>query len=289
MRLFVTFLLTFFFSLTVFSNQTVSTTIESFYGPIQVNEPVIVDLINSPSFQRLKNIHQYGVAQYVQPDIEHYTRYDHSLGVYLLLKNHGASLDEQIAGLLHDVSHTVFSHVGDYIFGSNQKDAYQDDIHSWFLLKTELASILEKYGYSWEIALPHYKHYPMLEQELPNLCADRIEYNIQGGVLHQLITYEEAQSILKDLHYENEYWYFTDPKIANKFANLSLEMTEHLWGSSWNLITYQWAADAIKQGLQTNIISLEDIHFSTDQKVWTALTTTTDPIINNLIKKILSY
>jgi hypothetical protein len=38
--------------------------IETFYGAIEVDEPVLLELIESPAFQRLKLIHQYGVAYY---------------------------------------------------------------------------------------------------------------------------------------------------------------------------------------------------------------------------------
>ena len=36
--------------------------IDTFYGPIEVQENVLLELMDSPVFQRLKNIHQYGVA-----------------------------------------------------------------------------------------------------------------------------------------------------------------------------------------------------------------------------------
>ncbi len=61
----------------------------------------------------------------------------------------GASLDEQIAGLLHDVSHTVFSHVGDFVFNfESKKDAYQDSCHEWFLKKYGIEEILSKHGFT---------------------------------------------------------------------------------------------------------------------------------------------
>jgi len=50
------------------------------------------------------------------------TRFDHSVGVMLLIRKLGAGsspasalLKEQVAALLHDVSHTAFSHVIDYV------------------------------------------------------------------------------------------------------------------------------------------------------------------------------
>ena len=132
------------FFLLFFPYHLVAAQIHTFYGPVEVEEPVILELIESPIFQRLKAIHQYGVSYYTTHR-EEYTRYEHSLGVFAILRAKNASLEEQIAGLLHDVSHTVFSHVGDWIFGKNEQDKdYQNSIHQHFLEKSGLAQILRK-------------------------------------------------------------------------------------------------------------------------------------------------
>ena len=39
------------------------------------------------------------------------THFEHSLGAFILVRRLDAALDEQIAALLHDASHTAFSHV----------------------------------------------------------------------------------------------------------------------------------------------------------------------------------
>lgn len=66
--------------------------IDTFYGPIEVQEPVLLELIDSPAFKRLKGVHQYGVAYYTTHR-EEYNRYDHSIGVFTILRLKGASLD----------------------------------------------------------------------------------------------------------------------------------------------------------------------------------------------------
>ncbi len=85
---------------------------DAIYGKYKINEPVLVELIKSRPMQRLKKIAQLGI-----PDrfyhIRGFSRFEHSLGVMLLLRKLNASLEEQAAGLLHDVSHTAFSHVVD--------------------------------------------------------------------------------------------------------------------------------------------------------------------------------
>ncbi|MFK5281726.1 hypothetical protein ACI3PL_19415, partial [Lacticaseibacillus paracasei] len=48
---------------------------------VHVQHRVILDLINTPEFQRLRRIKQLGVSDYVFQGAEH-TRFAHSLGVY---------------------------------------------------------------------------------------------------------------------------------------------------------------------------------------------------------------
>ena len=125
--------------------------IETFYGTVEVEEPVLLDLIDSAAFQRLKEIHQYGVSYYTTHK-EEFTRYSHSLGVFHLLRASNRPLNEQIAGLLHDVSHTAFSHVGDWVFNKEHHETdYQNSIHEDFLEIRGLSKILRKHGINQDL------------------------------------------------------------------------------------------------------------------------------------------
>ncbi|WP_342277919.1 MULTISPECIES: HD domain-containing protein [unclassified Spiroplasma] len=93
---------------------------DSIYGNINVQESVIIALINSKEFQRLRRILQLGGGQFVFPSAVH-NRFSHSLGVYYLIDKifRNSSFDNvsneektltKIAGLLHDLGHGPFSH-----------------------------------------------------------------------------------------------------------------------------------------------------------------------------------
>ena len=279
-----------FFHLSLLATESVSEslTLNTLYGQYTVTEPVIIELIQSSSFQRLKDIHQYGTLKYVMP-LESYNRYEHSIGVFVILRKFGASLEEQIAGLLHDVSHTAFSHVGDHVFQSYGDNAYQDDIHTWFITHTELEQILDKYKYTPYDINPKNGRHQMLDKSLPDMCADRIEYNIIGGVKRDLMSKEEAETVFTDLHFEEGVWYFEDPHLARLLANMSLNMTLNLWGSSSNGVIYIWTADAIKRGLEIGLFTFEDFHFSVDDIIWNKLLNCTDPYIQDTMYKLLHY
>ena len=261
--------------------------VDTFYGAVDVEEPLLIDLIESPAFQRLKEIHQYGAAYYTTHR-EEYTRYNHSLGVFVILRAKGASLEEQAAGLLHDVSHTVFSHVGDWLFGKqNQEKDYQNSIHERYLTESGLTLILEEYGLTAEELIPTEEAFPMLEQRGPNLCADRIDYNIQGAYYQGLISREEALAIFEEIEFVEGNWVSENQELMTKLARSALLMTQTCWGGVTNHLHSQALADAILRGLEIGLISYEDIHFGTDREVWNALIYSQDPDIQEQMERLL--
>lgn len=263
--------------------------IESLYGVDEIQEPVLIALIKSPMMQRLKKIRQYGVAYYIST-IPEYTRFEHSVGVMLFARRFGASLDEQIAALLHDVSHTAFSHVADYAFkGGDGNTSYQDDVHEWFIAKTGIGDLLEQYGHSG-VCSNYNKHiYVNLEQDLPDLCADRIEYNLKGGYIENLLTQEQVLSIVRDLRFENGRWFFVSEISALLIAGVSLHLTEYTFCTVENFYTYRQAATALKRALEINVLTMDDICFSYDDAIWSRLCASDDRVINGAVDGVLHW
>lgn len=258
---------------------------DSIYGKINIEDSLILDLIKSPCLQRMKEVDQHG-TYYFTHDLRTFSRYDHSVGVYYILNRYNVSLLEQAAGLMHDISHTAFSHLGDLIYNHDDKvSSYQDSIHFWYLQKTNLHSVLKNHGYALEDLLYKNGNYTGLEQNLPDLCADRIEYNLHTGYAFHMLSKEDVQIILKDLQYEKGRWFFLTPAIAKKFANLSLYFTENFWGSSHKNMIYRFASQAFQRALNLKEITFDDIHFSTDEKILEKLKASKDLLIQNCLEK----
>ena len=98
------------------------------HGFIEVDD-LTLSIIDTPEFQRLRQIKQLGAIHYVFPSANH-TRFEHSLGVYYLagelinnLKRNQKELEItdkeiqliKIAGLVHDLGHGPFSHLFDIV------------------------------------------------------------------------------------------------------------------------------------------------------------------------------
>src|SRR5205807_7664592 len=63
-------------------------------------------LIDSPIFQRLRGIHQTGLAYYVYPSARH-SRFEHSLGVVTVATRVFDAVAQRYAGRLEDVARTL--------------------------------------------------------------------------------------------------------------------------------------------------------------------------------------
>src|SRR6476620_5082416 len=116
------------------------------YRSVAIEEPEILHLIECPTFQRLKGIRQAGPSALAFP-FKDVTRFEHCLGVYLLLRRLGADRREQVAGLLHDISHTAFSHAVDFVFSSEEQNHHEALKHE-FLERPDLVAALGPMGYA---------------------------------------------------------------------------------------------------------------------------------------------
>ena len=99
------------------------------HGYVKISD-LCLKIIDTPEFQRLRNLKQLGLTYLIFPSANH-TRFEHSLGVSYLagemlkhLKNKQPELEItereieliKIAGLWHDLGHGPFSHFFDNFF-----------------------------------------------------------------------------------------------------------------------------------------------------------------------------
>lgn len=260
--------------------------VSTVWGKEIITDPCAIELMQSSLMKRIEEIDQSGPSVYVST-LPYFSRFDHCVGVYLLLRKAGVAAQEQIAGLLHDASHTVFSHLGDYLFGAGDgTKSYQDGIHLEYL-KTykDVVEILDRYGYSMEDMDPDKEEYTALENQLPDICADRIQYIVHTGVMLNYITTFQAAAIINAIKFENGQWFFTDPYTAYTFSHISVVCTQTLWGHPHNAFYYTVFKYILIHALQQQLISYHDMHYKTDQEIITVLQASSD----QYIQRLLSY
>jgi len=238
--------------------------IDRVYGKTEITDPVILELIDCPTIQRLKNIDQAGYFTPFYPGTEQ-SRFEHSVGVYLLLKNCGAPIEEQIAGLIHDASHAAFSHCVDYVLdaGSESEQSYQDDVFDEYIRRSEIPSILGKYSINTEYILDQ-TNFPLEETDLPDLCADRIDYSLRTARVFGEV--ESADYFLENLETENQKWIFKDFASAKSFAEMFFEMNSKYYSGLFSAVMFRAVGDYLRHAMGKGYISEGDL-YSTDSEV----------------------
>jgi HD superfamily phosphohydrolase len=171
------------------------------HNMISLNEEVaedrlIVDLIDSAEFQRLRRIKQLGLAMFTYQGAEH-SRFTHSIGVMhlmtralnLLAVHHAISDEARVVGrvgaLLHDLGHGPFSHVIEKVFHFHHEDWSRAIVLDE---ATEVNQILRRF----DAALPEklaalYQHTykPAFVSQLVSsqLDCDRMDYLLRDSLM----------------------------------------------------------------------------------------------------------
>lgn len=170
---------------------------------IHVRHQLILDLIDSQEFQRLRRIKQLGTAQYTFHGAEH-SRFQHSLGVYELtrkicdrfVRNYPDDWDDSerlltlSAALLHDIGHGPFSHTFEKIFHTDHEQFTIDIILNE---STEVNKILNRVSPSFptEVASVIDGTYPnpqVVQLISSQIDADRMDY-LQRDAYFTGVTY----------------------------------------------------------------------------------------------------
>ncbi|MBI2474494.1 MAG: hypothetical protein HYV68_02220 [Candidatus Taylorbacteria bacterium] len=192
----------------------------------------------------------------------------------MLLRRYDASIEEQIAGLIHDVSHSAFSHAIDYVLkvGSPKEHSHQDNIFKAFVKKTEIPHIIKRYGFDPGYILED-KNFPLKERRLPDLCADRIDYSLREAIIFKCI--KNADYFLENLRPVQDQWVFSGEESASKFSKLFSKLNEIYWAGLETAVMFKAISDFLKYSLTQGYIKQSDLY-------------TTDKVVLGKIKKYVS-
>ncbi|WP_163093142.1 HD domain-containing protein [Bacillus cereus] len=252
------------------------------YGEFEVDQ-VVEELISSKSMQRLKGIHQNG-ASYLVNEKWNVTRFDHSVGVMLLVKKLGGSVEEQIASLLHDVSHTAFSHVIDYVF-DNEDESYHEEIFSSVVKNSEIPAILAKHGYNYEDILLDDSKWTLLERSAPELCADRVDYTLRDMYTYGYISLEEVHRFLEDIIAVEGKMVFQSIEMAEWFTETYYKEVIDFFMKPMNIYGNDMLVKTLKLALHKKVIHADDFLLE-DAELISKLQQCNDSEVHALLRKV---
>jgi hypothetical protein len=255
------------------------------YGTVSLKDPALLDLIKCATFQRLNGVQQAGPSALAFP-FKDVTRYEHSLGVFNLLRRLGAPRREQVAGLLHDISHTAFSHAVDFIFTSDEQD-HHEQLKPLMLERPDIRRALARLGYRPSEFFDD-SIYPLLEQPIPWLCADRLDYFLRDGLACGVVRRRFVGRILTHLTTIDSKIVLTDIDVARAAATLYETMNCEWWASPVEAFIYNEFADALREGLRLGALQNDDL-MTEDSVVLAALDHAESPLIAEKLHTIRHF
>lgn len=169
---------------------------------IRIQDKIILDLINTCEFQRLRRVKQLGTASLVFHGAEH-SRFGHSLGVYEITRQiceqfandypqtkygeDGWDENERIvalcAALLHDIGHGAYSHTFEHLFKTHHE---QIGIQIILDDSTEIHHVLKNFHPDFPQAVADViakkYHNPQVIQMISSQAdADRMDYLLRDA------------------------------------------------------------------------------------------------------------
>lgn len=248
------------------------------YGGARIEEEVLQELIESDPVQRLKNINQAGPSPLFMEKKPVVKRYDHSIGVMLLLRENNASLEEQIAGLLHDVPHTAFSHVADFLFETEDHE-YHEKFKDELIKDSKIPEILDNHGIDQEYVLDE-ENFRLLERDLPRLCADRLDYSMRDLKKHGMTDVEKFRCSLKTV--DNEF-VFDSFDVAEEFAEKFIELDREVYASPREVAIYQLFSEILEEMIENGELTEKEL-FKTDEYVLRKIRDSEDGRVKDLLE-----
>ncbi|MGI4865219.1 MAG: HD domain-containing protein [Janthinobacterium lividum] len=229
---------------------------DALYGAVEL-PATVVELLHTAPIQRLRGIHQGGAIVLVNPAINH-TRFDHSVGVLLLIWRLGGNLREQIAGLLHDVSHTAFSHLIDYVLELAGED-YHEQRYEAVLAHPEIQAALVRHHLHYQDFLD-LDRYTLLEQPLPDLAADRIDYTLRDLRQLGVLSAEDIAWFLEGLRVHEGRIVVSSVAHARWFSQQYAYLTEHYFAGPQSQSANRFLRGLIRSYYEAGQLTLDDFH-----------------------------
>lgn len=201
-----------------------------------------------------------------------YSRLDHSVGVALIIWNFTKDKTQTIAGLLHDVSTTVFSHVSDFRKGDAlTQTSTEEPTTKMILSDSALCKLLESDGIEPKDVVD-YHIYPIADNEIPFLSADRLEYMYPSGLaLDGSWTFEEIAKTYNDLiilkNEENkEELGFKTIEMAELYCK-KFCMIGHILQLNENKLSLQLLSQIMSKAVELDVLQEEDFMTLSESKI----------------------
>ena len=257
----------------------------------------ICEYLNDPLLKRLKKVGYFCGMDYASKDVynfsEYISRYDHSLNVALITYYLTNDKTQMLAALYHDASTPCFSHVIDYMNKDYLKqESTEHKTEEILVADSYLNDLLKKDNILVEDVI-NFKKYPIVDNNRPKLCADRLDAVILNSIgWTKNINNNDIKDIVNNIcvlpnEYNEQEIAFKNIKVAAKVKELNDKINEEMH-SSYDIYMMELLATITKEAIEKEIITYNNLYTKTEEDLLRVLLSTNDLSINNKMREFLS-
>jgi len=258
--------------------------IYNFSKTIVIDE-IAYQIIKTPEFQRLLGIKQAGITGLFTK--RSYNRFEHSIGVYLLLKHLKLPTEKCIGGLLHDIYHTNFSHTTDELFCGESNNSFHEQNKFKFFEKCcqNIINILT-------INFPQYKYTDFLVGELMAITknksfgADMVDYFLRDGFYEGVFDENWINAIIEKLYVSKDTIILNDITLSKEFFIKTIYINDNVYMAPFSRGQYKIFVHVLDLALKSSLIDTELLIYgnSSDAEIYQLIKSGEDQQIKDLIQ-----
>jgi hypothetical protein len=150
--------------------------------------------------------------------------------------------------------------------GGSFRLVFDDEKKAEVMAGSDLPAVLARHGFDWRRFVPE-DDYSLLEQPLPRLCADRIDYFLRDVPSLGLATEADIQFALQNLVVYEGRIAAGNLQAARWMGYTYMAADQVSWANFREVGLYELTARAIKTGLSLGAVSRADF-WQTDKLFW---------------------
>ena len=230
--------------------------------------------IATPEFQRLSQVGMVCGNEYssIYNFETFHTTYAHSIGAALIVWRFTHDKRQTIAALFHDISTPAFKHTIDFMNNDSETQESIESRTSEIIRNSRAIMRQLKRDEIMAGEVSDYKLYPLADNELPGLAADRLEYSLSNGYfLFETWTLEDVARIANNitiLKNENgiDELGFRDLAICKDYTKRNLELSANYHSDAARACD-QFVADIIKSMILRDYLTIDDLYTMSEREI----------------------
>lgn len=234
----------------------------------------LLKYIAAPEMQRLHGVtNTCGIDQGGLYNFSHHvSTFAHSIGVALIVWRFSHDKKQTLAALFHDIACPAFHHTIDYLNDDAETQESTEERTGEIIRNSRTITRQLKRDEIMPSEVSDYKLFPLADNDLPALAADRLEYTLANGyflfdvwTLDDVKRFSDNLTVLKNEHDIDEIG-FQDAEICQEFTTKNLAISAE-YRSDKCVVSMQFIADILKSMMLRDYLTIDDLYAMSEREV----------------------